>query len=191
MAPSSYAFCSLYGADDIEQLTQQLFLLLHGPADATAPVEAPAAVYRTTPAPASAPAAEPAPAPFSAPVVSTGCAIAPVSSQNPAIGALSKELEALGIGLDAVCLDFAQKLIQQGVLTIDSLRLTPIEHAKKALETVKMTEIQIGKIIRAVGPPHGTIYVQKVRHCVNASHFQVRCPFLTLYSDEHGQRFDL
>lgn len=170
MAPSSYAFCSLYGADDIEQLTQQLLSLLHGPADDTAPVKAPA-VYCTTPAPASAPAQAPASAPFSAPGVSTGRAIAPVLSENPELTAFWKELEALRIGLSAVCLDFAQKLMQQGVLSIDTLKHIPIEQAKKVLETVKMTEIQIGIVIRVISPPPGTKYVQKVKHPATIFHF--------------------
>ena len=93
------------------------------------------------------------------------------------------ELEALGIGLSAVCLDFAQKLIPQGVLAMNKLKLVPIEQAKKVLETVKMTEFQIGLIVRALTPPQGLTYVNKVKHAIMQPSSIVQA--LTWYSDEY------
>jgi hypothetical protein len=105
----------------------------------------------------------------------------PVQGEDPKILALSKALEALDVGAAASCLKFAKALEEQGVLSLDRLKKLSVDQARKVLDKVKMSEIQIDAIMEAIAPTPVVAPVSLVQPVV-----PLECSFEGIWTKNDG-----
>ena len=77
----------------------------------------------------------------------------PDQAEDPDVLALSQSLKTLGVGIAAVCLGFAKKLAEEGVLTMDRLKKLPEADAREVLEAAGMKKLQVRTVMEAIAPP--------------------------------------
>jgi hypothetical protein len=77
----------------------------------------------------------------------------PQVSVEPELQSLADALVALKIGLPKMCAAFAVSLSQEGVLSIDDLRLFSDAEARDVMHRAGLKELQQRKLMQAVAPP--------------------------------------